>query len=126
MNLEKIKEFARKNFLSESSDKLTIPVRDCAMSTPWMDRSGRFELNDVAAVEEWGLEAVLLFCQAADLAMEKRQGNWVKAGSDGFYCVLEQRDPDRNPGTRPCPDVDKCHLCGKRTVTLRQVRSTRR
>ncbi len=121
MNLEKIKEFARKNFLSESSDKLTIPVRDCAMSTPWMDRSGRFELDDAAAVKEWGLEAVLLFCQAAELAMEKRQGNWIKAKADGFYCVLEQRDPDRNPGSRPCPDLDKCNLCRKRTATERQV-----
>lgn len=32
--------------------------------------------------------------------------------ADGFYCVRRQRDPDRNPGNTPCPDTDKCHLCG--------------
>ena len=30
-----------------------------------------------------------------------------------YYCVREQRDPDRNPGNEPCIDQDKCHLCGK-------------
>lgn len=29
-----------------------------------------------------------------------------------IYCVREQRGPD-NPGSIPCPDVDRCHLCGK-------------
>lgn len=33
--------------------------------------------------------------------------------ADGFYCVCRQRDPDRNPGNKPCPDTDKCHLCGQ-------------
>lgn len=32
--------------------------------------------------------------------------------ADGFYCVRRQRDPDRNSGNTPCPDTDKCHLCG--------------
>lgn len=34
--------------------------------------------------------------------------------SDGFYCVHQARDPETNPGNKPCPDTDKCHLCGKK------------
>ena len=107
-SLASIKAFAANNFTADDENKLTIPANGCACSTPWMDRSGRFELDDAAAVKEWGLETVLRFCKAAESAMPRK----AAANSDGFYCVRRQRDPDTNPGNKPCPDTDKCHLCG--------------
>ena len=54
-------------------------------------------------------DSVLISCILKKYATEQQiVGN--------FYCVRKQRDPDRNPGNRPCPDTDKCHLCGNYAV----------
>ena len=38
-----------------------------------MDHSGRFELNDVEAVKEWGLDVVIDFCEKAKAALEAKE-----------------------------------------------------
>lgn len=47
--------------------------------------------------------------------LNNSSGN-INEDMDTFYCVCKPRDPDRNPGNRPCPDTDKCHLCGNYAV----------
>lgn len=37
-----------------------------------------------------------------------------------YYCVCEQRGPE-NPGEIPCPDVDRCKLCGKQNPEQQPV-----
>ena len=58
--LDTIKQFADENFCA---DNPTVIADDSefAVTNPWMDHSGRFPLNDVGAVEEWGLEVVIDF-----------------------------------------------------------------
>ena len=69
--LEKIKKFAEEQFnhahetdwaggyISVHSDEHLMNVIN-----PWIDSSARFELNDEAAIEEWGLELVTEFCES--------------------------------------------------------------
>ena len=64
MDLTEIKTFAERNFALPENRRFTIEVNGNALANPWMDKSGRFELSDQRAVEEWGLEAVLKFCDA--------------------------------------------------------------
>ena len=64
--LEKIKKFAEENWSKEDeSDKVFADDEEFAVANPWMDHSGRFQLNDVKAVKEWGLDVVLDFCLKA-------------------------------------------------------------
>ena len=64
--LEKIKKFAEENWSKEDeSDKVFADDEEFAVAKPWMDHSGRFQLNDVKAVKEWGLDVVLDFCLKA-------------------------------------------------------------
>lgn len=37
-----------------------------------------------------------------------------------YYCVCEQRGPE-NPGEAPCPDSDRCRLCGKQNPEQQPV-----
>ena len=64
MDLTEIKTFAERNFALPENKRFTIEVDGIALANPWMDKSGRFELSDRDAVEEWGMEAVLKFCDA--------------------------------------------------------------
>lgn len=62
--LQKIKDFAEENFCKEYTD-IYGDDDEFAVTNPWMDHSGRFTLDDVGAVKEWGLEVVLDFCEKA-------------------------------------------------------------
>ena len=58
--LQKIKDFAEENFCAV--DAIYADDEEFAVTNPWMDHTGRFPLDDVGAVKEWGLEVVLDFC----------------------------------------------------------------
>ena len=67
--LNKIKIFADKNFYKDPSDQFTVSIKtpageDVAVTTVWMDRTGRFPLDDKQAIDEWGLEGVITFVNA--------------------------------------------------------------
>lgn len=64
--LEKIKNFAKKNFCDENTDVYGNDD-EFAVTNPWMDHSGRFELTDEEAVKEWGLDVVIDFIEKAKL-----------------------------------------------------------
>lgn len=68
--LEKVKEFAEKNFSLPESKQLSVETELFNVTNPWIDSSGRFPLNDEHAVKEWGLEAVIEFYEAAKEAVE--------------------------------------------------------
>ena len=69
--LQKIKEFAEENFCAENTD-VYGDDEEFAVTNPWMDHSGRFELDDVQAVKEWGLDVVMDFCEKAMRKIESR------------------------------------------------------
>ncbi len=68
-NLKQVKEFAEKNFCDNSPRQLYVDDKEFAVTNPWIDRSGRFELTDEEAVREWGLELIITFCLRADQRM---------------------------------------------------------
>ena len=65
--LDEIKRFAEINFCKDEDDPDRIfgDDEEFAVTNPWMDCSGRFELDDVGAVTEWGLVTVLDFIEKA-------------------------------------------------------------
>lgn len=73
--LQKIKDFAQRNFdkfgATEDLTKvfsvdITTPVgEEVCCTSVWMDRSGRFELDDEGALKEWGLAGVVTFVERA-------------------------------------------------------------
>jgi hypothetical protein len=67
--LEKIKNFAEKNFCDENTDVYGNDD-EFAVTNPWMDHSGRFELTDEEAVKEWGLDVVIDFIEKAKLRID--------------------------------------------------------
>lgn len=52
--LEKVKEFAEKNFSRPESEQLSVETELFNVTNPWIDSSGRFPLTDEQAVKEWG------------------------------------------------------------------------
>ena len=60
--LEKIKRFAEENFCKDEKDQIYADDVEFAVTNPWMDHTGRFELTDEETVKEWGLEVVVEFC----------------------------------------------------------------
>ncbi len=76
--LKKIKKFAHENYdLDESNPNRVIADNDdVAVANPWLDCSGRFCLNDVEAVEEWGLVTIIDFCEKAQIEMKKDGWNY--------------------------------------------------
>lgn len=60
--IEKIKAFAEENFCKDEKDQIYAEDAEFAVTNPWMDHTGRFELTDEEAVREWGLEVVVEFC----------------------------------------------------------------
>ena len=74
--LDRIKEFAEKNFAIEDS-RLQLTVTndyiDCNVSNPWIDRTGRFQLDDEGAVKEWGLDLVMEFCKEAEKMLPEKE-----------------------------------------------------
>ena len=63
--LKQIKKFAEENWCKDEKDAIYADHEEFAVTNPWMDHSGRFSLDDVAAVKEWGLDVVLDFCEKA-------------------------------------------------------------
>ena len=62
--LQKIKDFAEENFRKEYTD-IYGDDDEFAVTNPWMDHSGRFELTDEEAIKEWGLAVVVDFIEKA-------------------------------------------------------------
>lgn len=60
--IEKIKAFGEENFCKDEKDQIYAEDAEFAVTNPWMDHTGRFELTDEEAVREWGLEVVVEFC----------------------------------------------------------------
>lgn len=97
--LQKIKEFAEKNFCDE---KTTVYGDDgeFAVTDPWMDHTGRFELDDEGAVAEWGLDVVLDFIEKAKRVIEKEHDPvlcgfvWCHGNKDfsAYEVQLEKED----------------------------------
>ena len=67
--LQKIKAFADENFCNEDTD-IYGDDEEFAVTNPWMDHSGRFELDDEEAVAEWGLDVVVDFIEKAKEIVE--------------------------------------------------------
>lgn len=62
--LDKIKEFAEANWCSDNPEVFADDEEFC-VANPWIDHSGRYPLDDVGAVKEWGLAVVLDYCMKA-------------------------------------------------------------
>lgn len=73
--LKKVKDFAEINWCREESEQLYVDDPEFAVSNPWMDHSGRFELTDEGAVKEWGLDVVVSFIEKAKEEMIAN-GTW--------------------------------------------------
>jgi hypothetical protein len=97
--LQKIKDFAEENFCKEYTD-IYGDDDEFAVTNPWIDHSGRFPLDDVGAVKEWGLDVVLDFCEKAK---EKIKNNdnilcgfvWCHGDKDFSAWEVELRHEDR-------------------------------
>ena len=65
--LNKIKELAEENWCLDENDPNLIIADDeeFAVTNPWIDHSGRFPLNDMEAVKEWGLATMVDFIEKA-------------------------------------------------------------
>lgn len=68
--LDKIKQFADDQFTvagetGEQDGMVSVESDGQGIIDPWMDHSGRFPLDDVGAVKEYGLDTVLSFCLLA-------------------------------------------------------------
>ena len=64
--LKKIKKFAVDNWCSEDElNQVYSTDGEVAVTNPWIDHSGRFSLTDTEAVDEWGLDVVIDFCEKA-------------------------------------------------------------
>ena len=77
---QKIKTFAEENFCADNA--IYADDEEFAVTNPWMDHSGRFELDDVGAVKEWGLDVVMDFCEKAikEINKEKEEKDPVLCG----------------------------------------------
>ena len=117
MTLKDFKEFAHWNFDRDSSVQITSDKdEEFAVSDPWMDHSGRFELRDADAIATWGLEVIVDFCIKAQKAIERMfsvkevcpvytgGGIWVFLGmfENGAYFITDhyitrivREDPQR-------------------------------
>ena len=80
--LQRIRDFAEENLYEKNEDKqIYVEAEDVALTNPWMDRSARFSLDDVGAVKEWGLEAVINFCEKVEKKLNgKTEENVYKKG----------------------------------------------
>ena len=75
VSLDEIRKFAEENFAADDdSQKLAVEICDVAVSNPWMDESGRFELTDEQAVQTWGMQGVMDFCAEAGRIIRERNG----------------------------------------------------
>ena len=61
---ESIREFTDRQFFAEASDgtgRIGFVFKDQFITDPWIDESGRFELDDERAVSKYGADNVALF-----------------------------------------------------------------
>ena len=73
VTLKEIKEFAEENWCKEEKDQIYAEDPEFNVTNPWIDRSGRFPLDDEGAVKEWGLNTVLEFCEKATKEILKKE-----------------------------------------------------
>lgn len=71
ITLEDIKKFAEENFCNENT-KIFGDDEEFAVTNPWIDHSGRFELTDEEAIAEWGLPVVMDFIIKAKRYLEAK------------------------------------------------------
>ncbi len=89
--LEKIKKFAEENFCREETDPGYVYGEDeefeeFAVTNPWMDHSGRFELDDAGAVKEWGLVTVLDFIEKAKKKIKEEDDALKELANGNYHC----------------------------------------
>lgn len=63
MGLERIKEFATEQVNEPRYDEVFVPSEEKGtdVNSPWVDAKKEYDLNDIAAVEEWGLYLIVKF-----------------------------------------------------------------
>ncbi len=60
--LEKVRDFASENFCKETGQLTVTHEQSCtSVSSPWMDTSARFLLDDADALFTWGIKTVVDF-----------------------------------------------------------------
>ena len=121
--IERVKEFAEKNFSLPENKQVFVETELCNLTNPWIDQSARFPLTDEQAVKEWGLGAVInfyelaveaIFDEEAEAYAEARRKNpcidcpymWADRDEDGVpegneYCHYE--DPSN---WAPCEEEE--------------------
>ena len=100
-----VREFAEINWGKDEVDQIYGDDEEFAVSNPWMDHSGRFELDDIGAVKEWGLDVVMDFCEKAikEINKEKKEKNpvlcgfvWCHGKKDFSAYEVELKQEDRD------------------------------
>lgn len=82
VSLEEIKQFAEETW-GDPDREVVASHPDVAVTNPWMDERGRFQLTDEQAVETWGLETVMDYCEkAADRILELEQEQMQGLGQE--------------------------------------------
>ncbi len=72
--IRQIKEYAKINYrLEDENEQITAEHPYMAVTNPWIDSSGRFDLDNAGAVKEWGLSTVIDFCEKAQKKMEEEE-----------------------------------------------------
>lgn len=70
--LDAIREFAYLNCNVSESPLVSFEHNGMAITNPWIDESARFPLSDAQAVETYGLENIIDFCeQVCELAINR-------------------------------------------------------
>lgn len=72
-DLRAIKNFALENFdkAGRGEDAVTVDITmpdgdEVSCTSVWFDRTGRFPLDDCAAVKEWGLVGVISYIKTVE------------------------------------------------------------
>ena len=83
--LDIIKKYAFENFSIENeNEQFTMEFDDMAVSCPWMDLSGRFELNDEEAVKTYGLTFIMDFCEKIKETKDFKEFYAVQMQAEGY------------------------------------------
>lgn len=100
-----VREFAEINWGKDEADQIYGDDEEFAVSNPWMDHSGRFELDDIGAVKECGLDVVMDFCEKAikEINKEKEEKDpvlcgfvWCHGKKDFSAYEIELKQEDRD------------------------------
>ena len=63
-------QFLEEIALENPDEGITLEFEGISINCPWIDSSGRFELTDEGAVDEYGEEFLREWCKKASLALE--------------------------------------------------------